>query len=203
MGLSDTVFGATNIRNGLDADKPLNPIAGQIYVATDTNIIYVCYVDGTWKRADPNPNIDKKILYADDTKNIFNDATRATAYTPTYGAGASAVVDWVNWKIPHKITVSPKIRLGYYYYDGNKYQEYHSGYVKIYINGVLVHIEQHTGAGWKYFDLPENVLNAGDIITGTFQAKTTGNFTVSYALYVENLRVMGYIEDNLKINVIV
>lgn len=56
MGLSDTVFGATNLKSGADADKPARPKPGDIYVANDTNIIYVCYVAGSWVDATPtNP----------------------------------------------------------------------------------------------------------------------------------------------------
>jgi len=53
MGLYDPVFQGTNINFGLDAEKPLNPTKGQIYVATDTNITYVCYETNVWKNIAP------------------------------------------------------------------------------------------------------------------------------------------------------
>ena len=49
MGLSNLSFSATNINAGNDADKPSSPKAGDIYIATDTNKVYVCYNDGTWR----------------------------------------------------------------------------------------------------------------------------------------------------------
>lgn len=54
MGLSDTVFGATNLKSGADADKPVNPKPGDIYVATDNNILYVCYASGIWSQVPHN-----------------------------------------------------------------------------------------------------------------------------------------------------
>jgi len=40
-----------SVPHGLDADKRSSPIAGDIYAATDTTILYVCYVTGTWSNA--------------------------------------------------------------------------------------------------------------------------------------------------------
>jgi len=33
---------------GLDADKPTYPVVGQVYVATDTNRLYICTSPGVW-----------------------------------------------------------------------------------------------------------------------------------------------------------
>lgn len=38
---------------GLDEDKPDNPKEGAMYLATDVNILYVCYVAGEWVNANP------------------------------------------------------------------------------------------------------------------------------------------------------
>jgi hypothetical protein len=43
---------ATSFRFGLDAAKPAAPAAGDIWLATDTDILYVCYVAGTWTKID-------------------------------------------------------------------------------------------------------------------------------------------------------
>jgi hypothetical protein len=48
MGLSNLSFSATNINAGNDADKPVNPKPGDLYIATDTNIMYKCNVVGAW-----------------------------------------------------------------------------------------------------------------------------------------------------------
>lgn len=39
----------TNIKQGLDADKSASPSVGDVYLATDTSLFYVCFVTGTWQ----------------------------------------------------------------------------------------------------------------------------------------------------------
>ena len=39
---------ATSFRSGLDADKPASPAAGDIWLARDTLILYICAVAGAW-----------------------------------------------------------------------------------------------------------------------------------------------------------
>lgn len=51
MALGDISFGATNLKSGADADKPASPKAGDIYVATDTVQMYICYDAGIWRHA--------------------------------------------------------------------------------------------------------------------------------------------------------
>lgn len=65
---------------GLDADKPANPVEGSFYVATDTGIVYVCYVDGEWKDANPPAGvITNPTPTASDTlifyRQLINTAT--------------------------------------------------------------------------------------------------------------------------------
>jgi hypothetical protein len=50
MPLGDIIFSATNLKSGADADKPSSPKVGDLYVATDTKIVYACYVNGSWER---------------------------------------------------------------------------------------------------------------------------------------------------------
>lgn len=40
-----------NITSGLDAAKATSPTVGDVYLATDTTILYVCYAVGTWVNA--------------------------------------------------------------------------------------------------------------------------------------------------------
>lgn len=42
-----------NINHGLDTSKPTDPLAGSVYLATDTGKMYVCYTDGVWQVASP------------------------------------------------------------------------------------------------------------------------------------------------------
>lgn len=39
---------ATSLRSGLDADKPVSPAAGDIWLARDTDKLYICVVAGAW-----------------------------------------------------------------------------------------------------------------------------------------------------------
>jgi len=38
----------TGFLTGLDADKPADPDVGEVYLATDTQIVYYCFVDNVW-----------------------------------------------------------------------------------------------------------------------------------------------------------
>lgn len=44
------VQAATSITSGLDADKPAIPAIGDMYGATDTQKLYVCFTAGTWTK---------------------------------------------------------------------------------------------------------------------------------------------------------
>jgi hypothetical protein len=37
-----------NLRSGMDANKPASPIAGDVYIATDTGKVYYCFSIGEW-----------------------------------------------------------------------------------------------------------------------------------------------------------
>tara|TARA_Y100000310_G_scaffold154415_1_gene153982 strand:- start:9500 stop:10051 length:552 start_codon:yes stop_codon:yes gene_type:complete len=39
---------ASSLKHGADADKASSPDDGDIYIATDTEKFYICYVDGSW-----------------------------------------------------------------------------------------------------------------------------------------------------------
>jgi hypothetical protein len=53
MGLSNLSFSATNVNAGNDADKPVLCKVGDQYIATDTNILYVCFSNNVWSNATP------------------------------------------------------------------------------------------------------------------------------------------------------
>lgn len=42
---------ATSIQGGLDANKSATPVSKDVYAATDTNILYICFTDGAWTNA--------------------------------------------------------------------------------------------------------------------------------------------------------
>jgi len=49
-----------NIIVGLDAAKTATPTKNQVYIATDTSKIYVCFADNTWTQVIPVPNMVTK-----------------------------------------------------------------------------------------------------------------------------------------------
>ena len=199
MGLSELSFSATNINVGLAADEPLNPRAGDLYLQRDKQVLRLCFVNGTWVDANPNPEIRRRLKYVDDTQYLFNDPTRATAYSLKEDSGYGEWVNTIDWTINNDITIDDKIRIGYYYYDGYypEREDILNGDVRFYLNGVEVYNKLVAGGGWYYFDLPNNHLEKGDRLTGTFRAYISHRFPFSLAVYVENFRIMGVVEDTI------
>ncbi len=39
---------ADSLKHGADAGKAAIPVAGDVYYATDTKILYICATDGVW-----------------------------------------------------------------------------------------------------------------------------------------------------------
>jgi len=42
-----------NLQHEIDAEKPSSPVAGDVFVAIDTNKIYICFTDGSWTQIYP------------------------------------------------------------------------------------------------------------------------------------------------------
>lgn len=69
------VQAATSITSGLDANKPTIPAIGDMYGATDTNKLYVCFTAGTWT----------KVSYlADASSGLDADKSASPAVGDTY-----------------------------------------------------------------------------------------------------------------------
>ena len=94
MGLSNLTFSATNVSSGLDADKPLNPTVGQIYVSTDTGDTLVCYIDGIWSSISSKESILEKITIVDLFKSLTNISpiTAPLIVTQYKGSGGSDII---------------------------------------------------------------------------------------------------------------
>ncbi len=48
---SDSMFpdnAFRNVQHEIDANKTASPVAGDVFIATDTSKVYVCFADGTW-----------------------------------------------------------------------------------------------------------------------------------------------------------
>jgi len=53
LSTATPIYRKTSVQHGLDADKPSTPQAGDEYLATDTQKMYVCYTAGVWQNATP------------------------------------------------------------------------------------------------------------------------------------------------------
>lgn len=59
-----------NINSGLEENRPTDPLQGSVYLATDTEKMYVCYTAGIWKSTggidtitDLDPNLQNGRIY--------------------------------------------------------------------------------------------------------------------------------------------
>lgn len=88
LSVTETQYNGT-ISRGTDASKPASPAVGDIYLATDTKVVYACWSTGTWspvtirsgstasKPASPAVgdfyyDTDKGVLYRCDTAGTWN-----------------------------------------------------------------------------------------------------------------------------------
>ncbi len=79
---------AVSFDGGLDANKPDDPVSRDIYLATDTHILYVCFTDGAWTGFDAailtqgilklyeNMNANSKKIINLAAPTLANDAVR-------------------------------------------------------------------------------------------------------------------------------
>lgn len=86
------------ITQGLDASKSGTPAIGNVYWATDTKILYVCYATNVWVAVDdiyaPSTPAQGDIIYYDGAK--YNRLPAGTANQLLASGGAGANPSWVN-----------------------------------------------------------------------------------------------------------
>jgi hypothetical protein len=72
---------------GLDASKAASPSTNDVYIATDTKRVYVCYASGTWTAIQVQSGLDAsknasplagEVYYATDTRITYRCATAGT-----------------------------------------------------------------------------------------------------------------------------
>jgi hypothetical protein len=49
MAIHDEIAYEFSLNSGLEKDKPTDPSAGDIYISTDTNRLYICYTESEWQ----------------------------------------------------------------------------------------------------------------------------------------------------------
>lgn len=89
--VTTTLAEAGSFRGGADAAKPASPVAKDIYLATDTKILYVCIADGSWTGFDFAMMVQGILtLYADlagggfEIENIADPTAAQSAATRAY-----------------------------------------------------------------------------------------------------------------------
>lgn len=90
---------ATALRNGLDANKPATPAKGDIWLATDTGYLYVCFTAGSWEKV---AKLYLELAGGTLTGNIAmggNKVTGLGAPTASTDAARKSEVDTVNAKL--------------------------------------------------------------------------------------------------------
>lgn len=76
--LTDTQYAGT-ISRGLDASKAVAPAAGDVYIATDTLKVYVCYSAGTWKNLVSIGDLTAKTSLTDNDVLVIEDSADSYA----------------------------------------------------------------------------------------------------------------------------
>lgn len=84
---------ANTILTGLDAAKTATPSVGQIYFATDTTRLYICFATNVWTQVDdicvPSSPSQGDIIYYDGVKWNRLAAGTSGQFLKTLGAGAN------------------------------------------------------------------------------------------------------------------
>lgn len=129
-------FSATSVTSGLDADKPASPKPGNQYLATDTEIVYICFTAGTWVNLD-----DLEIVGVANTTKLAasNDTNQAVNF------------EWAEIKVIYvpMAVKKAKIRISWEAgYDGGQGRVIRSA---VKINDVTVTPEIETNNNWTTY----------------------------------------------------
>lgn len=76
---------------GLDASKSATPSPGNVYIATDTNKVYICFIANTWETFNRPDHGDYANLSADDHTQYHNDSRKLTWHTALTGVHITTI----------------------------------------------------------------------------------------------------------------
>jgi len=111
---------AYTIRGGADAAKSASPTSKDVYLATDTKILYVCVADGSWTGFDASILVQGTLtLYANMIANS-KKITGLAAPTAANDAARKAYVDTVDAKLDDSSVAQPTRVLGTSYQNSTK-----------------------------------------------------------------------------------
>jgi hypothetical protein len=80
----------TNIQEGTDAGKPGSPSVGDIYIATDTTKVYVCYSAGNWQSVSPVMGNRVELTSGSGAWSVPGGVTKAFATVIGGGGGGGS-----------------------------------------------------------------------------------------------------------------
>lgn len=154
---------ATALRSGLDADKPAAPAAGDVWLARDTGILYVCNVAGAWT----NLGV-LYLLLAGGTMSgaIAMGSNKITGLGTPTAAGDGATKGYVDGKVIDTTKSEPAYALGTNY-------ENTTGKVKVVSVSVILddmeRVAGFIGSGTPATDFVAEVYNDLSAATITVQ----------------------------------
>lgn len=131
-----------NINHGLEANRPADPLGGSVYLATDTEKLFVCYKDNSWQVASPFTVNDKRqLLY--EGKLIFPEFE----LSPDYIENGSSVLN--SNRYTFRTAIFPKTRP---FYLAAKVTTIVGG-VDWYVNGKKIYTSGRTGQNLHSFPM--------------------------------------------------
>jgi len=142
---SSGISGYANFQFGPDANKPANPAIGTSYLATDTGILYVCIIAGSW-----TVDIGFGLGADQDVDTVFAAWTETTS-----GSGATGI-------LPRRILCDGNSGSASRYRLNRSGNTYNSDFSKSYIVEWLAAIVDYASgvaggwASWKLSSTPGN-----------------------------------------------
>jgi hypothetical protein len=90
MGVGGQTFTKNDINKGIEADLPPHSLPGDLYLATDTGKLCICFEAGTWtKQAIPVPEIPPNPFSVDENNILRYNGKPFICYTEDEGSTQS------------------------------------------------------------------------------------------------------------------
>ena len=155
---------ANAITSGLDADKSASPAVGDVYLATDTGILYKCYIAGNWE-------IGQAPFQAVDVERNYDNDGKFT--------GSNDYIKLKEMKLGGDLD---KCKVVFYFKTDDDLDEANA---KVYKNGNAIGVE-HSTKSTSYVRVSEDFtgFKEGDLIQIYGRNKNQGHY-----VYICNFRL--------------